>query len=579
MSIPVDIQKRAESWLNSPFDPDTQNQVRLLMQKPQELIDAFFCDLSFGTAGIRGLMGAGTNRLNIYTIQRATQGLANYLNQQKKAGKVVIGFDNRHHSKEFAEEAAKVLAANQIQVFLINELRPTPYISFACRFMQADAAIMITASHNPAQYNGYKVYWSDGAQVVSPHDVGIMQEIEKISHPSQVHLSNLANPVIQQIGASLDQPYLQAIASLQIFPKEDHQMGKNIKITYTSLHGTGSTIIPQALTQWGFSQIYLVKEQCQPDGSFPTVTFPNPEYKETFTMGLKYMLDTQSDLLIATDPDADRIGIAVLHHNTPILFNGNQIAVICADYLCEVLSLEHKMPDKAAIITTIVSTELLKNIAKRYNISCIEVLTGFKYIGELIHRWEESQKNYHFLFAAEESYGYLIGTHARDKDAIVMSCLLAEIALYAKRQNQTLQDRLEKIYQTYGLFQEKQFSIDFPPGKEGMEKIQKIMQHLRQSPLSNIADIKVLYIEDYQKKTRFILNLKQKEELDLPYSNVLVFRLKDQSRLIIRPSGTEPKIKIYLSTQLNSYASLEQGIQQCQTHLNTLLTSFKQFIL
>ncbi|VHO02068.1 phospho-sugar mutase [Candidatus Rhabdochlamydia sp. T3358] len=579
MAIPADIQKRAEAWLNSPFDPDTQNQVRLLMQKPQELIDAFFCDLSFGTGGMRGLMGVGTNRLNIYTIQRATQGLANYLNQQKKTGKVVIGFDSRHHSKEFAEEAAKVLAANQIQVFLINELRPTPYISFACRFMQADAAIMITASHNPAQYNGYKVYWSDGGQVVPPHDTGIMQEVEKISQPSQIHLSNLSNPVIQQIGNSLDQPYLQAIAPLQVFPEQDHQTGKDLKITYTSLHGTGSTIVPQALTQWGFDQIYLVKQQCQPDGSFPTVAFPNPEYKETFTMGLKYMLDTKSDLLIATDPDADRIGIAVLHHNKPTLLDGNQVAAICADYLCEVLSLEHKMPARAAIVTTIVSTQLLKSIAKRHKIAYREVLTGFKYIGELIHKWEKSQESYHFLFGAEESYGYLIGTHARDKDAIVMSCLIAEIALYAKRQNQTLQDRLEKIYQTYGLFQEKQFSMDFAPGKEGMEKIEEIMQHLRQNPLKTIAGIDVLYIEDYQKRIRFTLEPKKEEALELPSSNVLVFGLKDQSRLIIRPSGTEPKIKIYLSTHLDSYSSLEQGIDQCQTHLNTLLTSFKQFIV
>ena len=579
MTIPADIQKRAETWLNSPFDPDTQNQVRLLMQKPQELIDAFFCDLSFGTGGMRGLMGVGTNRLNIYTIQRATQGLANYLNQQKKRGKDVIGFDSRHHSKEFAEEAAKVLAANQIQVFLINELRPTPYISFACRFMQADAAIMITASHNPAQYNGYKVYWSDGGQVVSPNDTGIMQEVEKITQPSQIHLSNLSNPIIQQIGNSLDQPYLQAIAPLQIFSEQDHQTGKDLKITYTSLHGTGSTIVPQALIKWGFDQIYLVKQQCQPDGSFPTVTFPNPEYKETFTMGLKHMLDTKSDLLIVTDPDADRIGISILHHNKPILLDGNQVAAICADYLFEVLSLENKMPDRAAIVTTIVSTQLLKSIAKRYKIAYREVLTGFKYIGELIHKWDQSQESYHFLFGAEESYGYLIGTHARDKDAIVMSCFIAEIALYAKRQNQTLQDRLEKIYQTHGLFQEKQFSIDFAPGKEGMEKIEKMMQHLRQNPLKAIAGIDVLYIEDYQKRIRFILESKKEEALELPYSNVLVFGLKDQSRLIIRPSGTEPKIKIYLSTHIDSYSSLEQGIDQCQAHLNTLLTSFKQFIV
>lgn len=579
MAIPADIQKRAEAWLNSPFDPGTQNQVRLLMQKPQELIDAFFCDLSFGTGGMRGLMGVGTNRLNIYTIQRATQGLANYVNQQKKTGKVVIGFDSRHHSKEFAEEAAKVLAANQIQVFLINELRPTPYISFACRFMQADAAIMITASHNPAQYNGYKVYWSDGGQVVSPHDIGIMQEVEKILQPSQIHLSDLSNPIIQQIGNSLDQSYLQAIAPLQIFPEQDHQTGKDLKITYTSLHGTGSTIVPQALTQWGFDQIHLVKEQCQPDGSFPTVAFPNPEHKETFTMGLKYMLDTKSDLLIATDPDADRIGIAILHRNQPILLDGNQVAAICADYLAQVLSSEHKMPARAAIVTTIVSTQLLKSIAKLYKIDYREVLTGFKYIGELIHKWEQSQESSHFLFGAEESYGYLIGTHARDKDAIVMSCLLAEIALYAKRQSQTLQDRLEKIYQTYGLFQEKQFSIDFAPGKEGMEKIEKIMQQLRQNPPKAIAEIDVLYIEDYQKRIRFILEIKQEEALELPRSNVLAFGLKDQSRLIIRPSGTEPKIKIYLSTHLDSYSSLEQGIDQCQARLHTLLTSFKQFVV
>jgi phosphoglucomutase/phosphomannomutase len=571
MQMTPDIQKRVDYWLQGPFDPATKAAVRALAEK--DLVDAFFTDLSFGTGGMRGIMGPGTTRMNIYTIRLATQGLANYL-RKTDSGKlsVVIGYDSRHHSQEFAKEAAMVLAANGIHVYLLDELRPTPYISFACRFKKASAAINITASHNPKEYNGYKVYWSDGAQVVHPHDAGIVQEAEKLKDLSAVRLANPDDPHIEAVStASIDPEYLKAIAPLQHFPQENKKSGSSLKIVYTSLHGTGITIVPRALKEWGFSTIHLVDKQVTIDGDFPTVAFPNPEYRETLKLGIELLEKTGSDIVLATDPDADRIGTVVRHQGKSALINGNEMAAICADYLCEVL---HPIPPKAAFVTTIVTTELLKKIAQANAMTCIEVLTGFKYIGEKIHLWETSKDGYQFLFGAEESYGYLLGTHSRDKDAIIASCLIAEIALHAKLQGQTLVDRLHKIYQKYGVFREKQISINFQPGKEGMDKMGTFMNRLRSSPPKTIGGQTVVYLEDYEKRVKTDMATKKTQPLTLPQSDVLLFRLSDESRLVVRPSGTEPKIKIYGGVSTSTFKTIADAIQECdaklEKHLNAI---------
>ena len=570
-NLTPDIEKRVNYWLTGPFDDQTKAEVQELKQKNvQGLIDAFFTDLSFGTGGMRGIMGPGTTRMNIYTIRLATQALANYLRKQNKQDKLsaLIGFDSRHHSHEFAQEAARVLAGNGIHVYLLDELRPTPYISFSCRFKKANAAIMITASHNPKEYNGYKVYWSDGAQVVYPHDEGIMKEAEALKDLSSVKLAPLNDSHIETVStAAIDKEYLKAITPLQHFPGS-----KELKIVYTSLHGTGITIVPTALKQWGYPSIHFVDEQIKPDGDFPTVKFPNPEYKETLQLGIEHLERTHSDVLIATDPDADRVGTAVSHQGKTVLINGNEMAAICVDYLCHL----KKLPPKGAFVTTIVSTELLKTIAKANHLQCFEVLTGFKYIGEKIHLWETTKDGYNFLFGAEESYGYLLGTHARDKDAIIASCLIAEIASYDKQRGHTLIDRLYRVYQQYGIFREKQMSINFNPGKEGMDKMAAVMKHLRSQPPQAIAGKKIVYFEDYEKRVRQYADSKKIEPLDLPQSDVLLFRLEDDSRLVIRPSGTEPKIKIYGGVSTKEFASIDAGIQECDKRLDLYLNALKK---
>ncbi len=572
-SIDPAIMSRIDTWLNGPYDAAAKAEIRTKLENdPQSLIDAFFTDLSFGTGGLRGLMGVGTNRLNKYTIQIATQGLANYvLLQNKKNPSVFIGFDSRHHSQEFAQEAACVLAGNGIHVYLLPELRPTPYISFGCRYKKCDAGIMITASHNPKEYNGYKVYGNDGAQVVHPHDTGIMQEVAKVKTLSQVKLAPLNDPHIEIVDLALDVAYLNAIRSLQHFPKENHAQGSTLAIAYTSLHGTGITIVPQALKDWGFTNLHYVEKQVKPDGDFPTVHFPNPEYKEALQLGIQKMEEKFADILIANDPDADRIGIVAMHQGKPVILNGNETASICVDFLCEVLKLQNKAPKNGAFVTTIVTTELLKTIAKAHQFNCFEVLTGFKYIGEKIHEWELKKDSFQFIFGAEESYGYLLGTHARDKDAIIISCLIAEIALYAKRQKQTLVDRLHAIYKRNGIYREEQFSINFKPGKSGMEEMSKLMEKLRTHLPKEICGQPVIEIEDYQSRIRTHLQTKKTEPLDLPKSDVLLFRLQDQTRLVIRPSGTEPKIKIYASVSLKEFASIDKGIALCDKKLDDLI--------
>jgi phosphomannomutase len=575
---PIDplIMDRINAWLNGPYDESSKNEIRtLLKQDPKALIDAFFTDLTFGTGGLRALMGVGTNRLNIYTIQIATQGLANYLLSQKKGPlSVLIGFDSRHHSHTFALETARVLAGNGIHAYLLKELRPTPYISFATRHLRCDAGVMITASHNPKEYNGYKVYWKDGAQVVPPHDTGIIAEAKKIRSLAQVKRS-CESPHIEILDSTLDAAYLEAIRPLQHFPDQNKKEGSSLKIVYTSFHGTGITMVPKALRDWGFTQIHFVDKQIIPDGDFPTLQFPNPEYKETLELGTDQLLKTQSDILFATDPDADRMGTVVIHQGKPVILTGNETAAICVDYLCSVMSQLKTLPAKGAFVTTIVTTELLKEIASHYKQACIEVLTGFKYIGEKIHLWETEPNGYQFIYGAEESYGCLLGTHARDKDAIIASCLLAEIALFNKKQGKTLIDRLHEVYQNYGIYRERQQSINFNPGKAGMDAMSAFMKKLRQHIPQSLGGQPVIYSEDYLTVKRTYNASNQTEPLNLPISDVLLFRLKDQSKVIVRPSGTEPKIKIYVSTSQKKFSSIAEGLAICDQRLDQLLLTLQ----
>lgn len=532
-SLPSEVKQRVAAWLKEPYDAETQKEVRLLQEKdPTALIDAFYTTIAFGTGGMRSLMGVGTNRLNKYTIQGATQGLANYILSRKiKTPKVFISYDSRNNSRFFAEETARVLAGNGIEVFITKHLRPTPFVSFGCRYHGCTAAVMITASHNLPEYNGYKVYWSDGAQVVPPHDIGIIAEVQKIQDPSQVKLTQFKDRLINEVESENDEAYFKALMPLQNHPDINQRYGRKLKIIYSPLHGCGITTLPEGIKRWGFTSLSLVEAQKTPDGNFPSAHSPNPEQEQTLDLGIQQLMHEKGDLFLASDPDADRLGVVIRHNETPVILNGNQIASLCLFYLCNTKSL----PENSAAVTTIVTTELFKTIAKSYGVTPFEVLTGFKYIGEKIHQWEGS-KEFSFLFGAEESLGFLYGTHSRDKDATAAACLIAEMALQLKLQNKTLVDLLSELYKKYGPFLEGQLSVKFPAGKEGRETMDKLMKNLRANPPAEIAGQKVIDIEDY---------LTGKTHTPLPKSNVLLFRLEDQSKFIIRPSGTEPKIKVY----------------------------------
>ena len=562
------IEARVQTWLTPPFDKSTIEKIEYLKKtNPQQLEDSFYSDLCFGTGGLRGIMGVGTNRINDYTIRKTTQGLAEYVKSQfpSETNCIVIGFDSRNHSKEFADEAACVLSHYGMTVFLLENLRPTPYISFACRHFKAKAAIMITASHNPKEYNGYKVYWQDGAQVVHPHDTGIMDAISAISTFSAPLTPQ--KELIHLVDDSLDLVYLDAIRSLQNFPEENKLSGKDLRIVYTSLHGTGITLAPKALHDWGFSSISYVESQIIPDGEFPTVPLPNPEYPEALQLGIDLLKKTHADLLLATDPDADRLGVVVYHKGKPVTLTGNETAALCIEYLCRMFKEKKSAPPHPAFVTTVVSTDLIEAICSFYEIPCFKVLTGFKYIGEKIHQWE-IDKSHTFVFGAEESYGYLLGTHSRDKDAIVSCCLIAEMTLYLKKQNKTLIDFLDEIYQNYGIFRQAQISLAFSPGKEGMDSMQKMLANLKKNPPTNILGKKVLLLEDYEKGIH-----------DLPPSDMIFFTLEGGYKLIIRPSGTEPKIKIYGSIRIPYRIPLNESIQQADEQLHNLLSQYRAEIL
>ena len=581
MQTSIPIQKRIDDWLKGSFDENTKEAIKNLQSSdPKKLSDLFYTDLSFGTGGLRGLMDVGPNRMNIYTVRRASLGLANYIRKSvgDKKGSVVIGFDSRHNSSLFAQEAAKTLAAQNIKVFLLNNLRPTPFVSFACRHLKCTAAIMITASHNPAEYNGYKVYWSDGGQIVAPHDQGIMDEVLAITSLDSIPLSDLSSEFIQHVDDALDLEYIKAIRAVEQRETQNHEHGKDLKIVYSSIHGAGITLAPKCLNDWGFTSVSLVEPQCHPDGSFPTVKSPNPEYPETLKMGINQLITSQSDLLLVTDPDADRLAVVVRHNDEPIILNGNETASICTAYLVDVLKRKDALSPSWNVVTTIVSTELLPTLCKSYNIGCTEVLTGFKYIGEKIHQWEQEGFKNKFLFGAEESYGYLAGTHSRDKDAIVSCCLIAEIALHAKLQGKTLIDFLHDIFKTHGVFKEGQYSLDFPPGKEGMDTMKAIMQKLRSNPIESFIGTKTLKVEDFLTKEKKDLSNGSQEPISLPKSDVLLYRLADGSKVIFRPSGTEPKLKIYTCVRVKEFKDIKQGIEKAQAKVKELIENAKTYL-
>lgn len=531
--IDPQVQRRIDRWLQSDYDEATRRQVRhLVNERPQEAIDAFYTTLSFGTGGLRGIVGVGTNRMNRYTVSMATQGLANYIQKQKIANpSVLIGYDSRIESPAFAKEAAQVLLANGIAVYLMRELRPVPLVSFGCRYYGCTSAIMITASHNPPFYNGYKVYWSDGGQVLPPHDQGIIREVQAIEELSQVRSGSLEGDNLHWVGKELDREYLEKMDQLALTPERNQQGGEALKVVYSNLHGTGITLVPPLLHRWGFTQVALVESQAVPDGRFPTVKSANPEEPAAMQLGSELLLQIEGDILLANDPDADRVGVGVRSGKRVVLLTGNQIGALCAEHICSTLKEKGRLPARGAMIKSLVTTPLIQAIAANYGIACIDVLPGFKYIGAQITAWEGNPQAPQFLFGAEESYGYLMGTSTRDKDGVSLTALLCEVALSAKQRGQTLLDQLEAIYRRYGVYRDQLVSISFPDTQEGRQEMRQAMERLRSHPPSSIGPLSVLSVEDYLLRD--------------PKADILRFQLDKGTWAVVRPSGTEPKVKLY----------------------------------
>lgn len=540
-----------EQWLANPyFDADTKAELEGIKGNEKEIEDRFYMDLEFGTAGLRGVIGAGTNRMNIYTVRKATQGLANYIAQKNaKAQGVAIAYDSRNMSPEFAEEAALCLAANGIKAYIFDALRPTPELSFAVRKLGCIAGINITASHNPPEYNGYKVYWEDGAQITPPHDKGIMSEVKAITDYSVCKTMSreeaVAAGVYEVIGEAVDDAYMEELKKQVIHQDAINAMAKELKIVYSPLHGTGNVPARRVLKELGFENVYVVKEQELPDGNFPTVSYPNPEAKEAFELGLKLAKEVDADLVLATDPDADRLGVYVKDAKSGDykVLTGNMSGCLLADYEITQRKEMYGLPEDGYLIKTIVTTNMADAIAKANGVGLIEVLTGFKFIGQQILGFETSGKG-EYLFGFEESYGCLIGTHARDKDAIVATMALCEAAAYYKTQGKTLWDAMIDMYEKYGYYKDDIQSITLK-GIEGLEKIQQILETLRKNPPVKIAGYEVLRARDYKADTIKDLATGEVTPTGLPSSNVLYYELSEDAWLCVRPSGTEPKVKFY----------------------------------
>ena len=545
------------------FDEATRNELIALKDNDMEIKERFYKDLDFGTAGLRGVLGAGTNRMNIYTVRKATQGVANYINMKGGQDRgVAIAYDSRRMSPEFAEEAALCLNANGIKAYVYESLRPVPALSFALRELGCIAGIVITASHNPPEYNGYKVYWEDGAQITAPIDGEIIAEVNKVTDYSTVKSIKLKEAQEKElyisIGKEIDDKFVEAVLECSINPVTE--TSKDLKIVYTPLHGSGITLVPRILDELGFKNVYIVPEQEEPDSSFPTVAYPNPEDPAVYEIALKLAKKVDADVILATDPDADRVGIQVKNKDGSWqIYSGNMIGEVIAEYILSQRQAAGTLPDNSAIVKTIVSTNMIDKIAGAYGATLFEVLTGFKYIGEKIKEWE-ADGSHTFMFGFEESYGYLVGTYARDKDAVAAVMILCEAAAYYKDQGLTLNDQLENIRNKYGYFIEDVIALTFK-GISGAEKMTEIMADFRDNPPTEIAGYKVLKARDYETDTITDLETNEVSPSGLPKSNVLYYELEDDAWCAVRPSGTEPKIKIYFGVKGSDKEDADQKIE------------------
>lgn len=577
----MDYKEVYKQWLENPyFDEETKKELKEIQDNDNEIKERFYMDLEFGTAGLRGIIGAGTNRMNIYVVRRATQGLANYIAKvDKKSQGVAIAYDSRHMSPEFAREAALCLAANGIKAYIFESLRPTPELSFAVRHLGCAAGINVTASHNPPEYNGYKVYWEDGAQITPPHDTGIMAEVKSISDWNTVRTMDKEEAVkaglYEVIGQAVDDAYIAELKKQVIHMDAIKEEGRNLKIVYTPLHGTGNIPARRILKELGFENVYVVREQELPDGDFPTVSYPNPEAAEAFELGLKLAKEVDADLVLATDPDADRLGVRVKDKNGEYHdLTGNMSGCLLANYeLSQRKAVNGSLPEDGALIKTIVTSNLADAIAKDYGVKLIEVLTGFKYIGQQILGFEQKGKGT-YLFGFEESYGCLIGTHARDKDAIVATMALCEAAAYYKTQGKTLWDAMIDMYEQFGYYKDAVQSVTMK-GIEGLQKIQEIMETLRKNPPAEFAGHKVVSARDYKKDTIVDIATGEVKPTGLPQSNVLYYDLTDDAWVCVRPSGTEPKVKFYYGVKGTSLEDADQKSEAMGKAVLALVDSMK----
>lgn len=567
------IETKVNEWLNGNYDADTKNEIINLQKNSlDELVESFYQSLEFGTGGLRGIMGVGTNRINKYTIGMATQGFANYL--KKSFGdttiKVSIAHDSRNNSRFFAETTANVFAANGIKVFLFEALRPTPELSFSIRHLGCHGGVVCTASHNPKEYNGYKAYWNDGGQLVPPHDKNVIKEVDAIKSVDDVKWSG-GEANITILGKDMDDAYITMVKSLSVYPEVIAKQ-HDLKIVYTPIHGTGITLVPEVLKQFGFTNVTVVEEQAKPDGNFPTVNYPNPEEKETMSIGLNKAREMDADILLGTDPDADRVGIAIKDNSGEwVLMNGNQTAVLACAYMIEARKAKGVANPNDMVIKTIVTTELIDTIAKANGVACYNVLTGFKWIAELIKE-KEGKENY--IIGGEESFGLMIGDQLRDKDAVSAVAFLCEMAAYIKEQGKTLYQKLIELYVEYGLYYESLISIT-KKGMRGQEEIAEMMQGYRDNPPVVISGSAVVQLLDYQLQSGKNPQSGETWPIHLPKSNVLQFVLSDGSKISARPSGTEPKIKFYFSvnTPLDSAGSFEGQYAKLKGKIESIINS------